>query len=787
LTKIIKEHTHTGSIESGTAKGSENQYIGTNMMSYEDDNGDKLRYIQQAHLDHHNQALGFNHFNPTQISVARNHHLKSNTVMNEASTARIKVKAKLNELGLQLGKLNELGDYVKDGMASPGYTGNDDPAPQTIRKNDQLEEGPKLDKAKKVAMAGMTAANIYTLGDVMSKASSGHGSPKSDIVRAASTLPGAAGWAATGVHYAKKAYDKVKHMKEENKYPDTSERGIYEKAPPGDKFERMVKHIKAGYAKDGKLTKKEKGIAFATAWKAKKKEENMEEGYASIGHSFDWAGDVNHRAKFYGKKPKPTTTKNDEKDDTYKDSKQGGKVKFAKTVKEENLDEVSLGKLVRYKREREKDVRANEISSSHSQSMSDAHKGHDDKKHKEWSDEAKWLRGHGERMKKGIALADKKMKGKAKVNASAPKHPYMEETQIDEVSKALARRYKKEAKADLKHRKNSPNEYGSGNKMPWEYGDTDDPENRRKEGIKRANKILAREDTLDEVSLAKAATVARKRNKESESQAYGNMYDHSPTAMTMKRKSIQTVDRIGKKWGGDTARKVSKAMDKDEKKVWSGQYEEETVEEGRMPASVIKHKQRIANMTPEEKAKKFAGKSDEQLKSMARRHGYGKDSTEYSKHVKEENLDELKAETLGSYTKKAAASRKKSLEGSQPDIKTWAKRQKGITTAVKKLTSEAGSQDRDYDEASGFSEQTPSHLHLNKPDTKYAPGAAGITHTIHEETTMENQNLINEAIENILDNDLVAMKENLMVALQEKAQEKLEEKKKAIAANYFAQ
>ena len=43
---------------------------------------------------------------------------------------------------------------------------------------------------------------------------------------------------------------------------------VYEKAPPGAKAERMVKHIKAGYAKDGKLTKREKGIAYATAWKA---------------------------------------------------------------------------------------------------------------------------------------------------------------------------------------------------------------------------------------------------------------------------------------------------------------------------------------------------------------------------------------------------------------------------------------------------------------------------------------------------------------------------------------
>lgn len=43
-----------------------------------------------------------------------------------------------------------------------------------------------------------------------------------------------------------------------------------EVAPPGAKAERMVKHIKKGYAKDGELTQKEKGIAYATAWKAKK-------------------------------------------------------------------------------------------------------------------------------------------------------------------------------------------------------------------------------------------------------------------------------------------------------------------------------------------------------------------------------------------------------------------------------------------------------------------------------------------------------------------------------------
>jgi hypothetical protein len=44
-----------------------------------------------------------------------------------------------------------------------------------------------------------------------------------------------------------------------------------EVAPPGAKAERMVKHIKKGYSKDGNLSKKEKGIAYATAWKARNK------------------------------------------------------------------------------------------------------------------------------------------------------------------------------------------------------------------------------------------------------------------------------------------------------------------------------------------------------------------------------------------------------------------------------------------------------------------------------------------------------------------------------------
>ena len=61
---------------------------------------------------------------------------------------------------------------------------------------------------------------------------------------------------------------------------DTSTRGnpqaernrdLQEKAPPGAKYERMVKHIKDKFSKNG-LTAKEKSIAYATAWKAKNRE-----------------------------------------------------------------------------------------------------------------------------------------------------------------------------------------------------------------------------------------------------------------------------------------------------------------------------------------------------------------------------------------------------------------------------------------------------------------------------------------------------------------------------------
>ena len=56
---------------------------------------------------------------------------------------------------------------------------------------------------------------------------------------------------------------------------------LNEVAPPTKKHERMVKHIKKAYKKDGKLTDDEKSIAYATAWKDYNKDK-VSEGVMDI-------------------------------------------------------------------------------------------------------------------------------------------------------------------------------------------------------------------------------------------------------------------------------------------------------------------------------------------------------------------------------------------------------------------------------------------------------------------------------------------------------------------------
>jgi len=66
----------------------------------------------------------------------------------------------------------------------------------------------------------------------------------------------------------------------------------------------------------------------------------------------------------------------------------------------------------------------------------------------------------------------------------------------------------------------------------------------------------------------------------------------------------------------------------------------ESVKEN-MPSSVLKNKQRNASMTDQEFHKAHKDKSEDELKAMAYRHGYGKDSTHYvEKHKKGQGVAE---------------------------------------------------------------------------------------------------------------------------------------------------
>jgi hypothetical protein len=93
--------------------------------------------------------------------------------------------------------------------------------------------------------------------------------------------------------------DRVKDGFDDMKNPNTKDDQLKEKAPPGAKYERMVKHIKAKYAKNG-LTDKEKSIAYATAWKAKNsttEEETLDEARFKIVKARIRNGVVQRRKK----------------------------------------------------------------------------------------------------------------------------------------------------------------------------------------------------------------------------------------------------------------------------------------------------------------------------------------------------------------------------------------------------------------------------------------------------------------------------------------------------------
>jgi len=90
-------------------------------------------------------------------------------------------------------------------------------------------------------------------------------------------------------------------------YEPIGELMLDEKAPPGAKYERMVKHIKKGYSEGG-VSKKEKSIAYATAWKEKNK--SVKEALDPVGKEdkdVDNDGDHDKSDKYLAARRKKVT------------------------------------------------------------------------------------------------------------------------------------------------------------------------------------------------------------------------------------------------------------------------------------------------------------------------------------------------------------------------------------------------------------------------------------------------------------------------------------------------
>ena len=73
-----------------------------------------------------------------------------------------------------------------------------------------------------------------------------------------------------------KPIPKGHHVMPDGKLMKGDKHSMNEVAPPTKKHERMVKHIKKAYKKDGGLSDEEKSIAYATAWKNYNKKESFE-------------------------------------------------------------------------------------------------------------------------------------------------------------------------------------------------------------------------------------------------------------------------------------------------------------------------------------------------------------------------------------------------------------------------------------------------------------------------------------------------------------------------------
>jgi hypothetical protein len=193
------------------------------------------------------------------------------------------------------------------------------------------------------------------------------------------------------------------------------------------------------------------------------------------------------------------------------------------------------------------------------------------------------------------------------------KHRLKEDEQIDEISTKLARSFVSKAKDGSR----TQGVLRARGKMTGEPYPLVDKKHGNVTVGHASPKVLTKEETqIDELKKSTLASYIKKAH-------VSGLEAASQGEIAYARK-----DKAGLHAANKTGEKREQGIERAANKL--------SMKESRMPASVIAHKQKLASMTPEQLKAKFAGKSKEQLQSMARRHGYGKDSDVYSKHVKED-------------------------------------------------------------------------------------------------------------------------------------------------------
>ena len=237
--------------------------------------------------------------------------------------------------------------------------------------------------------------------------------------------------------------------------------------------------------------------------------------------------------------------------------------KSDKKLSASELDEASLGKLVRYKNKA------------------------------------------GEGREKGRELADKKMKGKAKVNASAPKHPYMEET-LDELYgkgslphiAAYHTKKSAESKEQMEKTRSGNKKLPVPKKVTDKVSAKDSAAKYHASQAKRA-KGMMEEEQIDEVS--KKTAISAYRQKEGEG-----------------RDSSKLIGLIQKKWGRHFAKDAYRAGVQDttglyrrgESKGTDRLAQAKSSSEMRKTKSGKIHKQDVASKKSEIKFRKDMSKFD---------------------------------------------------------------------------------------------------------------------------------------------------------------------------------